>query len=63
MPRLNIAKALKRAGISRKQFAVNLGMEYKNVWRLFRREHDPRFTDLIRYAKAAGCKVHDLIEG
>lgn len=63
MPSLQIAKALKRKRLSRRQFAKRLGIDYKNVSRIFYPDANPRFSDLKRYAMAIGCKVRDLIDG
>jgi transcriptional regulator with XRE-family HTH domain len=61
MARLVLAEMLKKKRVSKRQFAKRLGVDYKNVWRLFRPEADPRLSALVKYAQALGCKVRDLI--
>lgn len=62
MPRIILDKILKKKGISKRQFAKRLGIEYKNVFRLFHKGGDPRFTTLVKWAAALKIKVTDLIE-
>lgn len=62
MARLILGKALKRKGISKREFAKRLGVEYKNIFRLFKPTADPRLSALNRYAKALGVRVRDLIK-
>lgn len=62
MPRLVLARALKKKRLSKRQFALRLGIAYHNVFRLFHATHDPRFSALKKYAKAIGCKIRDLYQ-
>jgi DNA-binding Xre family transcriptional regulator len=59
--RVILAAVLKRKGISKRQFARLIGVDYHNVFRLFREGTDPRFSTLSKWAKALNCKVRDLI--
>ena len=61
MVRLALAEALKRKKLSKRQFAKRLGIDPKNVSRLFHVGSDPRLSAMKRYAKVIGCKVRDLI--
>ena len=63
MPKLVLEKIRKKRKLSKREFSKRIKMPYKNVWRVFRPNHNPRFKDLIRYAKGLECKVRDLIEG
>lgn len=60
MPRVDLATALKRKKLSKRQFAIRLGIRYENVFKLFRPGLDPRFSSLCKYAAAIGCRVRDL---
>ena len=62
MAKLALAKALKRKKLSKRKFAKRLGIEYKNVFRLFHEGADPRLSALTRYAQAIGCRVRDLLD-
>jgi transcriptional regulator with XRE-family HTH domain len=62
MPRLILAKALKKRKLSKRQFAKQLDMEYRFVFRYFRVDYNPTFRMLCRWAKAIPCRVRDLIE-
>jgi transcriptional regulator with XRE-family HTH domain len=58
--KLTLAQALKRKKLSKRQFAIRLGIDPKNVTRLFKPDCDPRWSALNRYAKVIGCKIRDL---
>jgi len=60
--KLILKQALKRRGLSKRQFAKRLGIEYNNVFRYFREGYDPKLSSLTKWAKALGCKVRDLLE-
>ena len=62
MPKLALDRALKKRKLSKRQFALRLGMQYQNVFKLFREGYDPKFSSIAKWAKAIGCKVRDLIE-
>jgi transcriptional regulator with XRE-family HTH domain len=55
-----LGQVLKRKGLSKRQFAKLLGIEYKNVFRLFHEGQDPRFSTLQKWANALGVRVRDL---
>jgi DNA-binding Xre family transcriptional regulator len=63
MAQVLLAEMLKRKRVSKREFARRLGIDPKNVFRLFSPKADPRISALERYAKALGCKVRDLIKG
>jgi transcriptional regulator with XRE-family HTH domain len=62
MPKVILDKVLKKQGISKRRFAKMIGMSYPNVFRLFRSGTDPRFSALVKWAKALKIKVRELIE-
>ena len=62
MSRIILADVLKKKRISKREFGRRLGIDPKNVFRLFKATADPRFSELRRYAKAIGCKVRELIK-
>lgn len=62
MPKLALGKVLKKRKLSKRQFAIRLGVAYHNVFKLFRKGYDPRFSSLVRIAKAVPCRVRDLID-
>lgn len=53
---------LKKKGISKRQFAKKLYVEYYSVFRYFREGYDPKLSTLAKWAKAIPCKVRDLIK-
>lgn len=61
MPRIILAAVLKRKKLSKRQFAKRLGAHYHSVFQFFKPSYNPTFKMLCRWAKAAGCKVRDLI--
>lgn len=61
MPRIVLAEVLKRKRLSKREFAKRLGMQYHNVFRLFRPGQNPRFSTLVLWASVIPCKVRDLI--
>ena len=62
MAKLALAKALKSKKLSKRQFAIRLGIAYHNVFRLFHATQDPKLSTLSKWAKAIGCNVTDLIK-
>lgn len=62
MAKVDLTRALKKAKLSKRQFSFRLGIDPKNSPRMFRKEFDPRISDLTKYAKAIGCRVRDLIK-
>jgi transcriptional regulator with XRE-family HTH domain len=62
MATLALAKALKKKRISKRQFAIRLGMRYENVFKLFRNGRNPKLSTLNKWAKIIGCRVRDLLE-
>jgi transcriptional regulator with XRE-family HTH domain len=59
--KLVLAKALKKKGLSKRQFAKRLGERYENVFRYFR-DYDPKLSKLTKFAQVIGCRVRDLFE-
>jgi transcriptional regulator with XRE-family HTH domain len=62
MPKVILDKVLKKKGISKRQFAKRLGIQYHNVFRLFQDGRDPKFSTLAKWAKVLKIKVRDLID-
>lgn len=62
MARLALAKVLKRKKLSKRQFAIRLGMDPKHTPRFFRKGYNPTLKTMERWAKAIGCRIRDLIE-
>jgi len=57
-----LKKILEQRKISKRQFAIKLGVDVGNVFRFFRPNYDPRFSTLERWAKVLNIKVKDLFE-
>lgn len=61
MAHIPLDEMLKKARMSRRKFAAHIGVDYKNIARLFKPEYDPKLSTMKRWAKALHCKVRDLI--
>ena len=57
-----LKKVLEQKKLSKRAFALKLGIDVGNVFRFFRPNYDPRFSMLERWAKALNMKVRDLLE-
>lgn len=57
--KLQLESALKKRGLSKRQFAKLLGVPYQSVFRWFRPGYDPKLSVMSKWAKAIGCKVRD----
>lgn len=55
-----LADALKKKGLSKRQFAKKLGVPYQYVFRYFREGYDPKLSKLHDFAKAINVKITDL---
>lgn len=62
MPKLLLAEALQKKGLSKRQFAKKIGKEYPTVFRYFRDGYDPKLSSLEVWAKVLGCRIRDLYE-
>lgn len=62
VPKLLLKEILERRGLSKRQFAKRLGVEYNNVFRYFRKGYDPRLSTLKRWADVLGCRIQDLFQ-
>jgi DNA-binding Xre family transcriptional regulator len=62
MAKLDLESALKKAGLSKRKFAQELGIAYHNVFRLFHKDANPTLSTMNKWAKILGCKVRDLIK-
>jgi len=62
MAKLLLAAILKKKGISKRQFAKRLSMEYDNVFRFFRPGYDPKLSVLEKWAKVLGVRMRDLFK-
>ncbi|MBI2604773.1 MAG: helix-turn-helix transcriptional regulator [Deltaproteobacteria bacterium] len=62
MAKLLLDEALKRRGMSKRQFAKRLKIDYSSVFRYFRKGYDPKFSTLEKWAKVLGVKIRELFE-
>lgn len=62
MAKMVLGKVLKQMGMSKRQFAKRINCEYKNVFRYFHKDYDPKLSFLSRASKALGIKIRDLIQ-
>jgi transcriptional regulator with XRE-family HTH domain len=59
--KLILQKVLKAQGMSKRQLAKNMGIEYRHVFAFFRPGFNPTLKTLERIAKGLGVKISDLI--
>ena len=59
---LILASVLKKKRISKLEFGRRLGIDQRNLSKLFRKGYNPRVSTLYLYAKVIGCKARDLIK-
>lgn len=62
MARFLLAEILTRKKMSKRQFAIRLGIKYENVFRFFHRGYDPKLSMLERWAKVLKVRIRDLIK-
>jgi len=62
MAKLILGDVLKKKKLSKRKFAQMLGMNYNNVFRLFRKGQNPTLSTLNKWAKLLGCRVRDLLK-
>lgn len=62
MAKLLLSSILKKKGLSKRQFAKLLNMEYDNVFRFFRAGYDPKLSVLEKWAKVLGVRIRDLFK-
>ncbi len=60
MVKLRLAEVLQRKGLSKRQFAKRLKVNYSGVFRYFRKGYDPKLSTLEKWAKALKCRIRDL---
>jgi DNA-binding Xre family transcriptional regulator len=60
-PQVDLAAALKKRKISKRKFSKMLGIRYEHVFRLCKKDTNPRFKTLLKWAKLLRCRVRDLI--
>lgn len=60
MPKLLLEKVLKKKGMSKRQFAKRLDIDYASVFRFFRPGYDPKLSTLARWAKVLDVRIRDL---
>lgn len=60
MVKFRLEEVLKKKGISHRRFAKMIGMDNKNVARLFKHRYDPKLSTLAKFAKLLGVKISDL---
>ena len=61
MPRIQLAEILQKKHLSKRQFSIRLGVKYHSVFQFFKPAYNPTFKMMCRWAKAADCRVRDLI--
>jgi transcriptional regulator with XRE-family HTH domain len=59
---LRLEAVLKEKGITKYRLAKLLGKPTSNISVFFRADYDPRFSTIVSWAEAIGCKVRDLID-
>ena len=62
MVRIRLDAVLRKRRLSKRQFAIRLGMDYASVFRFFRANYDPKLSMLERWARAIGCRIADLFQ-
>ncbi len=62
MAKVILEEVLKKKKISKRQFAKKLGVLYSNVFRIFRKNYDPKLSTIEEWARILNVKVSDLIE-
>lgn len=60
MATLKLAQVLERKKLSKRQFAILLGVAYSNVFRYFREGYDPKLSQLARWAEVLDVKISSL---
>lgn len=60
MAQLVLDKVLKTHGMSKRQFAKALGVDYASVFRFFRPGYDPKLSMLGKWADVLGVRIRDL---
>lgn len=61
MAELILAEILKKKRISKRKFAKLIRYEYRNVFRFFKEDYDPKLSTLTLWAEALNVPVCDLI--
>lgn len=61
VPKLILGMILKKKKLSKRQFAKRMGTQYHAVFAFFKPDYNPTFKMMCRWAKAANCRVRDLI--
>ena len=62
MSKIVLDKILKKKEISKRKFAKMLGVEYRNIFRVFREGYDPKFSTMQDWARVLQIKIRDLFE-
>jgi DNA-binding XRE family transcriptional regulator len=62
VPTIILGKILKKKKMSKRQFSKLLGVEYRNIFRVFREGYDPKFSTMADWARVLSIKVKDLFE-
>ena len=62
MSKIVLDKILKKKEISKRRFAKMLGVEYRNIFRVFREGYDPKFSTMQDWARVLQIKIRDLFE-
>lgn len=59
---LNLAKVLDEKKCSGSELARRLGVTYTTVAKYFKKDYDPKFSTILRWAEALECEIEDLID-
>lgn len=61
-PKLDIKKALTKAGISQYRLAQMMGIEGSRLPKMMKPDYNPTFKTLVRISECLNCQVSDLID-
>lgn len=59
---MRFKEVLKKYGVSQNELAERLGINRVSVNRMLRDENDMRYSTMVKFASAIGCKVTELVE-
>jgi transcriptional regulator with XRE-family HTH domain len=62
MASIRLEEVLAKKKLSKRKFAKQMGVSYHAVFHYFRKGYNPTFEMMAKWAKAAGCRIRDLIE-
>jgi transcriptional regulator with XRE-family HTH domain len=59
---INLGRVLQKKGWSSTRFASELGIPPNRVSRYYRKDFDPPFSTVLRWAEVLGVSVQDLVD-